>query len=256
MDQPTKRSSRWKGTGVALLALLLLSACARPADFGRTREGTFDRLKAAVMDGEGPGTRLALTGAELDLRGMAQNLAGERPAREDDHLWGLSYWIADRREAATPRSLRYYERLRALHSASPSSLLNALVDDIEADTARMDRLAAVAAQVIDADGERANALLGHDGAGTTSGGAEIAAQARDRLDENGRIIDRMADILASRLVGYRAALAEARIDAPLPDGLARAASAIDGMQKSMATVDDIAVRHETLAGLVRKQKAG
>ncbi len=236
------------GGAAAAVAVLILGACAQQADFGRDRPGPADRLATAIWADPEALASLPPTAAERDLRDVAANLAVERPGADDDRLWGGTHWLVTLGAEDTPPSLRYYRRLRARHPASPEALMNALAGDIGADIVDMERFAAIAGEVTAADRTRADELLGRGASASAvsyDGPAAFAA-ARGRVEENGRIVHDTANVLASRLVGYRAALAHARLDAPLPEALAIAEGAIRDMEARMAMVDEIAVRHQAV----------
>lgn len=236
------------GGAVAAVAALILGACAQEADFGRDRPSPLDRLETAMLADPDALASLPPTAAERDLRDMAANLAGERAAPDPDRLWGVTHWLARLGAGDTPPSLRYYRRLRARHPTSPASLLNALADDIEADVVDMERFAAIAGEVTAADRARADELLGRGASASAVSydGPGAFAAARGRIEENGHVVHDTANVLASRLVGYRAALAHARLDAPVPEALATAEGAIRDMEARMAMVDEIAVRHQAV----------
>ncbi|HMM15392.1 MAG TPA: hypothetical protein PKA57_12260 [Parvibaculum sp.] len=243
---------------MAALAVLLLGACAQEPDFGRYRPGLLERLDAASNDRTPDAAPLATTGAERDLRTMAANLSAERPAADDGRLWGIAQWAAKPADDGTPASLRYYKRLRAQHPTSPASLLNALAGDIQADTMDMDRFAAICGEVIAADRARGTELLGQGASASAVSydGPSAFAGVRARIDENGRIIGRTANVLASRLVGYRTALAHARLDAPSPEYLAVVEAAIEDMEARMALIDRMSVSHESVLAALRGGAAG
>lgn len=241
------RSAISGGTAAAVAALIL-GACAQAPDFGRDRPSPADRLATAIWADPEALASLPPTAAERDLRDAVTNLATERAAPDADRLWGFTHWLATLGAADTPPSLRYYRRLRARHPASPASLMNALAGDIEADVVDMERFAAIAGEVTAADRARAGELLGRGASASAvsyDGPAAFAA-ARGRVEENDRIVHDTANVLASRLVGYRAALAHARLDAPLPEALRVAEGAIREMEARMALVDEIAVRHQAV----------
>lgn len=241
------RSSISGGTA-AVVAALILGACAQEADFGRHRPNLIDRLEAAVLADPDAPASLPLTGAERDLRDVAANLAAERAAPDLDGLSGLARWASALGTEDVSASLRYYRRLRTRHPASSASLLNALADDIEADVVDMERFATLAGDVTAADRARADGLLGRGAAASAVSydGPGAFAAARGRVGENGRIVHDTSNVLASRLVGYRTALAHARLDAPVPELLAVAEGAIRDMEARMAMVDEIAVRHQAV----------
>lgn len=250
-----RERTKWKGTGLAMLAALLLSGCAQKPDLGRYSPNAFDRLVTSAIS-DGKSAELPLTGDERDLRALAATLAEEKPAADRDRLWGLSHLVADGEDEKTPASLRYYERLRAAHPTSPASLLNAFADDVQADAMTMDRFAATAAQVIAADQARADELLGHGAAATVQSyeGAQAFAAARDRITKNGWVIDRTTNTLASRLVAYRTALSHARVDAPEPGTIATIEAAIRAMEDRMVAIDAAALRHEGIVDSLGKRK--
>lgn len=244
--------------GVGVLAALLLGACTRQADFGRDRPGSADRLATAIWADPEALASLPPTAAERDLRAVAANLAAERaPLRPGGLLAFVEGAFASEPNDA-PSSLRYYRRLRAHHPTSPEALLNALADDVKADTSYTDRFSAVAAEVTVADRLRADELLGRGASAATIAydGPGAFAVVHDRIDENDAVVGETADMLASRLVGYRTALAHARLDAPLPEALDAVEGAIRDMEARMALVDEIAVRHQAVTASLAGAASG
>jgi len=235
---------------MAMLAALLLSACAQAPDFGRERPGAFDLVANSVFAaaGEPREMPLPLTDAERDLRRISQNLLREKPAAPSGPMADALAWIETQSSSPTPGNLRYYEMLSLAHRGSPVSLVNAMGDDIAADTVEMDLFATALDEVIAADGARANGFLGTGDMQATIGyeGPAAFARVRGRVAENGQTIEETVSALAARLVGYRVALAHARFDAPVGDRLAVVEEAISGMEARVAALDRGAVRHAAI----------
>jgi hypothetical protein len=235
---------RWNEVACAAMAAIMLSGCAQDPDLGRYRPTALERVRAAFGDEE-QSAALALTDSEAELRRMSANLMSPRPAPEKHRFWPVDMASGG---TQVPANLDYYMRLRAQHPTSPDALVNALGDDIEADTVQMDLFSSICEQVVAADGERADDLLGHPAnrAVVDLDGPGSFAAVRARLGENGRIIDATATVLAQRLVSYRTALAHARLDAPVHDRLDAIADAIRRMDDRLAAIDRSAVRHEAM----------
>lgn len=251
------RSAISGGTAAAVAALIL-GACAQQADFGRDDPHPFDLFPASIFAAADVPAALPPTAAERDLRAVAANLAAERaPLRRGGLLALVEGAFASEPDDA-PSSLRYYRRLRAHHPTSPEALLNALADDVAADTSYTDRFAAVAAEVTVADRLRADELLGRGASAATIAydGPGAFAVVHDRIDENDAVVGETADMLASRLVGYRTALAHARLDAPVPEALRAVEGAIRDMEARMALVDEIAVRHQAVTASLAGAASG
>lgn len=245
----TGQPSIWKKKGFAAIAALFLSACAQDPDFGRYRPTPFERIGAMLNSGK-TGPSLSLTDAEENLRRISANLVSERPAPEDDRLFGLTH-LADA-EVVAPPSLGYYMRLRVQHPKSPVALLNALADDVASDTALMSQFEGRCEEINQADRMRADGLLGAPTSLTTIALENPASfvNVRARLEENGRLIDTTAAILARRLVSYRTALAHARLDAPVPEKLAVVADAIRQMEENLTLLENDAVHHQAIEASV------
>lgn len=242
----TKRTPIWRNASLAAIAALLLSACAQNPDFGRYKPGALQRINAAFSGPDKAGPSLPLTGAETDLRQLSANLVSARPAPEDDRLFGLANMMGT--EVVAPQSLGYYMRLRRQHPTGLAALVNALGDDVTADTMLMNQFTAICEGINEADRGRADGLIGAPAAMTTIALEDPASFANVRawLEDNGRLIDTTADILARRLVSYRTALAHARIDAPMPDELAVVAEAIRRMEENLTLLERESVRHQAI----------
>lgn len=238
-------------SGLAALGALLVSACAQDPDLGRYRETPLDRFSAAFSDNERSNALLSLTNDEIELRRISDNLISERPVQQGGYHFVLPDVMGAK--AVAPPSSGYYMRLREQHPASPAALVNALSDDVLADTIMMDQLTPICAGVNDADQRRAEALAGAPSAATTIALEKPAAFAnvRARLESNGRLIDITADALARRLVSYRTALAHARLDASEAEGLATTTDAIRRMDESLTLLEREAVRHQSIEALAK-----
>ncbi|HEY4345477.1 MAG TPA: hypothetical protein VGN05_14090 [Parvibaculum sp.] len=241
-----ERSTIWTRRSLAAIAALLLSACAQDPDLGRYKPTAFERINAVFSSGNDAGPSLPLTGTESNLHRISENLVSQRPAPEDDHLFGLI--SALKPEIVAPPSLGYYLRLRAQHPTSLAALVNAIAADVQADTMLMNQLLPICDEMNEADRSRADAFVGSPSALTTIALDDPASftNVRKRLEENGRLIDTTADILAHRLVSYRTALAHARVDAPVPESLAVVADAIRQMEESLTLLERDAVRHQAI----------
>ncbi|MCE9649571.1 MAG: hypothetical protein K8R18_08115 [Parvibaculum sp.] len=242
----TERTSAWRKFGFAACAALCLTACAQEPDLGRYKPSAFQRINAVFSSPERDGAMLPPTDAEVELGLTAANLVSERPAREDDRLASLTNMMGT--EIVAPPSLGYYMRLRAHHPTGLTALINAIADDVTSDTMLMEQFAPICERVNDADRERADALVGAPSSATTVAQENPAsfATVRARLENNGRLIDTVADTLARRLVSYRTALAHARLDAPVPDRLAVVAEAIRLMDERLVLLERDAVRHQAI----------
>lgn len=242
-----ERDAALTGKGVAVLLALALAACAGKPDFGREQPGLAARLSAALASSpeRAIAPMLPLTGPEFALRRIAANLQGPRPAAPGGDPLGLGEWADTRLAGTAPPDLHYYERLRRRHEASPVSLVNALADDIEADTVLMEQFSAACEEVIEADASRAAGLLGHPATAAAPGmrGQGSFISVRTRMDENSRLIDEAVILAAGRLVAYRAALAQARLDAPVPGRLAAAEAAVSQMAYRLMLMNRGAARH-------------
>lgn len=250
-----ERHGRTAGLKIAgLLALVALGACAQEPDFGRARPALIERVDAAFVSGTANEPALPMTAAESELRGIAANLCIGRPLAENDHLFGLTKLLDGGRPPTTP-SLGYYERLRARMPASGEALVDAIAADVDADTAAMERFAAISQTVVDADDARAQDLRpppSHDAAAAYDGPGAFA-KARARIAENGRIIDDTGNTLAARLVAYRTALGQVRLDAPVAERIRVLEAAIGRMGEQLALMDRNALAH---AVVVNDLKSG
>lgn len=235
---------------MAVLSALLTCACAQDPDFGRYRATPLQQFNAAFSGVE---TRpaLPLTNDEIELRRISDNLVSERPRQAA----GYRFVMPDMTGSKTvmPPSSGYYLRLREQHPTSPSALINALSDDVLADTVMMDQLVPICAGINAADQSRADALVGAPSAATMIALEQPAAfvNVRARMEDNGRTIDIAAATLARRLVSYRTALAHARLDAPKDERLASVADAIKQMEENLTLLERDAVRHQSIEAFAR-----
>lgn len=252
-----RRSAKWKGSGLMALMALMLTACAQQADFGRDTPTAFDRLEEKTLTylGEGHEVSLPLTSAERDLRAMSSDFATGSVASRKGAFAAMTAWVEAQVTEPTPASLAYYEALSNRHRASPVSLVNALGDDIAVDNARMDMIAPVCDEVIAGDRSRADELLGaeHTRAVLDYEGPGAFAKAQARIGENDVLIDKTVNALASRLVGYRVALAHAQLDAPVEDRLVMVEKALSDMEAHVEIMAASALRH---AAIMDALKAG
>lgn len=255
-----RRSAKWKGSGLLALMALMLSACAQKPDLGREAPTAFDRLEEKTLTylGEGSEVSLPLTAAERDLRAMSSDFSTGSLAPRKGAITAMTEWIEDQVSTHPPASLAYYEALSDRHRASPVSLVNALGDDIAVDNARMDMIAPVCDDVIAADRSRADELLGaaRTRAVIDYEGPEAFARAQARIGENDVLIDKTVNALASRLVGYRVALAHARLDAPVEDRLSMVEQALSDMESRIEIMAAGALRHAAIVDALKTKAAG
>ena len=254
-----RRSARWKGWGLMALMALMLTACAQKADFGREAPSAYDRLEEKTLTylGEGSEISLPLTSAERDLRALASDFSGEDSTPRKGAVMVLADWIEEQVTTPTPASLAYYEALADKHRGSPVSLVNALNDDVAGDDARIDMILPVCVDVVSADRSRADGLLHSMEARaiTDYEGSGAFAKMRARIGENDAVMSRTVRALASRLVGYRVALAHARLDAPVGDRLITVEGALSDMEGRVANLSECAMHHSAIVDALRSGTA-
>tara|TARA_R110000868_G_scaffold386127_1_gene654308 strand:- start:505 stop:1209 length:705 start_codon:yes stop_codon:yes gene_type:complete len=227
--------------GTALLA----AACAPKPDFGRYQPDHWMGFKS-VITGEVVTTPLAPTAAEADMQAEAEALRKEPRISERDFVTRVSETVAPK--SPVMPSLAYYTALRDAHPTSMSSLVNALGDDVQIDTVRLTQFVASSTEVIRVDEMRAATLVGAPNALTTVAAEDPAAfrYMRERLNDNGDVMDELFSTMLARIVSYRTALAHARVDADENIALDQVARAIRVMDDELTRLDYAARRHKTI----------
>jgi hypothetical protein len=183
-----------------------MAGCVRTGDFGRiegsaSESGQPRPLIDPIHTGSVP-TGLALTDDEQQLRALARNLI----ASPRDHAKWLGFGAAaapaDPTPAGVPREAALYaaQLLRGPY-ASAAARYARLTDDTRNDLVRVDPFFALARRVVDIDHKRERTLAYIPALTPASVGA-----ARQRMQENRRLIADVRRALAARTVMYRYAL--------------------------------------------------
>lgn len=237
-----KRLGRIIGWKLAcLLGAMTLAACAQAPDFSPAPPNLLDRIAAATSSAAVGEPALPMTVAEMDLRGMAANLAADRPAPESGRGFGLTNWMGGKSDAPVGG---YYDRLRARMPASGEALVNAIAADVDADTAAMERFVEVSQAVVAADAVRARMIA-------PDANSDLSKKVRARIAENGRFIDGTGNALAARYLAYNDALDRARRDAPAEERLATLEGAIRRMSVQLSLMDRNALAHNVVLSDLR-----
>tara|TARA_R110000868_G_scaffold12110_10_gene58746 strand:- start:460 stop:1212 length:753 start_codon:yes stop_codon:yes gene_type:complete len=240
-----RHSFRAFGHVAAIGAALLAASCAPTPDLGRYQPDRWTALKS-VVTGEAVTPPLAPTAAEANMRAGAEAIRRGSPVLERNLVTRVSEKIAPKPEVAP--SLVYYDVLRDAHPTSMSSLVNALGDDVQIDTVRLTQFVASGTEVIRVDAMRAATLVGAPNALTTVAAEDPAAfrYMRERLNENGDVLDEIFSTMLARIISYRTALAHARVDADETVTLDQVARAIRIMDDELTRLDYAARRHKTI----------
>ncbi len=241
IGQTIRASANIIAVGVALIA----AACAPRPDFGRYQPDRWTELKS-VVTGEVAVTPLAPTAAEADLQAQAAALRRGPPAGERDLVTRVSETLAPKPEVAP--SLAYYIALREEHPTSMSSLVNALGDDVQMDTVRLTQFVSSSIEVNRVDAMRAATLIGAPTALTTVAAEDPVGfrYMRERLNDNGDILDEIFSTMLARIVSYRTALAHARVDADENTALDQVALSIRLMDDELTRLDYAARHHKSV----------
>lgn len=233
-------------TNVAALGVALIGAACTPTpDFGRYQPNHWTELKS-VVTGEVASIPLAPTAAEADMQAQAAALRRGPSAGERDLVTRVSETLAPKPEVAP--SLAYYLALRDVHPTSMSSLVNALGDDVQMDTVRLSQFVSSSTEVNRVDAMRAATLIGAPNALTTVAAEDPVAfrYMRERLNDNGDVLDEIFATMLSRIVSYRTALAHARVDADEDTALDQVARSIRLMDDELTRLDYAARHHKSV----------
>lgn len=232
--------------GVSLSAAGL-AACAGQGDFGRDKPNEFSLLEdlsdrvASFTRPADPAAGLPMTQEEQQLRNLAATVREATKFRQADLLERI-FAV----EPEDPGDKAYYLHLRKVHADSGVGLLNGFGNDVLRDIAMIDQFARLSVAVVESDGLRLDLVrlaMEQDKAAFSD-----AVDVILRVEDNGKTIDRMADLMTARLRGYRVALEQAAFDIPEQDLLATIAEAIDIMAVSVAGIESDAVRHRAVRG--------
>lgn len=205
--------------GAAVLAsTALLGGCALNGDFGRlrpslVRDDIHDWVgRAAVRGVGGQASEFRLTDDERQLRDRAYALIAPP---YDPHRWDAvfaEYGFKGRHPEAPFDPTAYWRHLYADERRSEASSYAQLVTDAGNDVVRLEPFFATAARVADMDSRRTQSLR-YVAAGSGVSEAENDS-VRNRIDENGAVIEWVCRSLAERAQSYRYALERLVISTP------------------------------------------
>lgn len=196
-----------------------LAGCSTQGDFGEVnsslvRDGIHDWVGRDVAnDPAHLQSALPLTDDERELRDLAYPLLEPPYNRQKFHSVASEYGL-------TPQTLResadrtvYFSHLIAADDRSPAARYAQLIDDIRNDITRMPEFFETAGRVLDLDQKRARSVAYVAG----SGDDELTRKlARERIQENARIVAMVRTSLTQRGASYRFALARLAVMTPLP----------------------------------------
>ncbi len=232
------------GTGLLTLSL---AACAGQADLGRTKPNEFsflsDLSKHVANLGEpgNPAADLPMTAEEEQLRTIAQTIKDQTADRAPG--------LVERIFSEAPRALdqkAYYRALRKSHAESGTSLLHAFGNDVLRDVAMIDQFANLSIAVTAADALRL--ALVREAMEADSAAFSDAADVVLRVEDNGKVIDEMADRMSTRYLEYRVALEQSAFDIPERDLIATIDKALSMLEKSVEGIKGDAARHRAVRG--------
>lgn len=227
-------------TAVALA--LSLGACAAKPDFGRTgrHELSFVEDAARYLD------RQTQDRAELPELPMSN---GEQEMRlllslfEEDPLATRNVISGTGRETDVPD---YYAALRVRHADSGSSLLNEFGNRLLKDRALLEQFARTSVDVTAGDAQRLGVVrdaMAEDRAAFTD-----AVDVLLLVEDNGRVMDRMVDLVDVRIAAYRLSLQRAALDMPDGQKIGAIEEALEHLERSAAGVRGDAIQHRAVQG--------
>lgn len=231
------------------LCALALASCAGQGDFGRDKPNEFsflkdvgDRLSATAAAGNAA-RALPMTAEETQIRTLISNVGRQASLNEGSFLARLA---RDAARAQTGVAPDYYATLRDIHRDSGVSLLNAFGNDVLRDIAMVDQFARLSVGVTRADANRLGlvriAMESDQAAFSDAVGVVL------RVEENGKVIDQMADLMAGRLDQYAHALELAAFEVPEDGLVATIAEALKVLTKSVKGVREDAAEHRAVRG--------
>ncbi|WOF73343.1 hypothetical protein QMT40_000973 [Parvibaculaceae bacterium PLY_AMNH_Bact1] len=239
-----RRHTQILGTGLLTLSLV---ACAGQADLGRTKTNELsfftdlgDRV-VQLAERANASANLPLTAEEAQLRTIARTIDTQAAQRRPDLLSRL---IQGPEAADGEKS--YYLALRQAHANSGASLLHAFGNDVLRDVAMIDQFANLSIAVTSADSLRL--ALVREAMEADSAVFSDAVDVVLRVEENGKVIDDMADEMSVRYAKYRIALEQSAFDIPERDLIATVDQALVMLEKSIEGIKGDAARHRAVRG--------
>lgn len=239
-----RRHTRILGTGLLTLSL---GACAGQADLGRTKPNEFSFLSdladrvVSLSKPENAAADLPLTAEEAQLRTIADTIEDQAIARRPDLVDRILHGAEEAEDDKV-----YYHALRRTHAASGTSLLHAFGNDVLRDVAMIDQFANLSIAVTAADALRLS--LVREAMEANSAAFSDAVDVVLRVEENGTLIDDMADRMSARYVEYRVALEQSAFDIPERDLIATINEALVMLEKSIEGIKGDAARHRAVRG--------
>lgn len=239
-----RRRGHILGTGLLTLAL---SGCAGQADLGRTKPNEFSFLSslgdrvAELAGPKSPAADLPLTAEEAQLRTIADTI-DDQVTKHGPDLFDRILQTAETEDDGKA----YYRALRRSHAASGTSLLHAFGNDVLRDIAMIDQFANLSIAVTAADALRL--ALVREAMEADSAAFSDAVDVVLRVEENGNVIDDMADRMSARYVEYRIALEQSAFDIPERDLIATIDEALVMLEKSIEGIKGDAARHRAVRG--------
>ncbi len=238
------RHAQILGTGLLTLSL---AACAGQADLGRTKPNEFSFLSdlskhvVSLTETGSPAASLPMTAEEEQLRTIAQTIEDQA----SDRTPGLVERIFSETHTAEDEKA-YYRALRRAHAESGSSLLHAFGNDVLRDVAMIDQFANLSIAVTAADALRL--ALVREAMEADSAAFSDAVDVVLRVEENGKVIDDMADRMSTRYLEYRVALEQSAFDIPERDLIATIDKALGMLEESVEGIKGDAARHRAVRG--------
>ncbi|MEQ9520064.1 MAG: hypothetical protein RLN89_11570 [Parvibaculum sp.] len=234
---------------ICVLCALTLAACAGKGDFGRSKTHEFsfledlgDKIIADANETDAIDT-LPMTAEETQIRTLMSNVG--RQASLDAGGF-LERMVRKAERAQAEEETEYYQTLRHIHRDSGVSLLNAFGNDVLRDIALVDQFARLSVGVTRADAERLGlvrlAMENNRAAFSDAVGVVL------RVEDNGKVIDQMADLMAGRLDQYAEALELAAFEVPEQGLVDTVAEALKLLTTSVKGVREDATRHRAIRG--------
>lgn len=238
------RHTQILGTGLLTLCLV---ACAGQADLGRTQPNEFSFLSslgdrvAGLSEPASAAADLPLTAEEAQLRTIADTINDQAADREPDLVDRLLHGAEEAEDEKA-----YYHTLRRVHAASGTSMLHAFGNDVLRDVTMIDQFANLSIAVTAADALRL--ALVREAMEANRAAFSDAVDVVLRVEENGKVIDDMADRMSRRYVEYRVALEQSAFDIPERDLIATIDEALVLLEKSIEGIKGDAARHRAVRG--------
>lgn len=231
---PARGRAGWHGAVALAVGALLLGGCVQ-GDFGRQEPSVLAQRLGLDPNVHVPGfaqtshSALPLTGDERELRLRAYALTYVYAHEPSYGHWSGFAPLTPRnmRHRTAPSAAGYAAAIDALGFRSPEARMNAIVDDIGADTVQIERFGEAAQAVYTVDASR---LYDLRRVGAPPG---PEAEVVQRIEENRFVMDRTLAALDERLAGYELALGQSVLAAGAGPRAA-AVLELDGLRRRVA----------------------